>query len=243
MRRGLIITAVAALCTTTALAQTQPDPKLEIVETTIEDLGPAVKPTQIPAPPNPGGGGELDLDTIINIGTKIWAIIEKNKPVVNIKNQYATALPDGTRTWSQLEQWGMPRGRIYRLLAKNGYGMQTVKIDYMVMCTSGGRYKGKGRYLTACTIEPLEVTALWGYNVDVTAEVPDSSIVNVGTSEDPVAAMLITVKWKIATTIKEHNGKAVYYARGDKDKAPEEFAMPRLTEAAKRVDGVLEGRF
>ena len=65
------------------------------------------------------------------------------------------------------------------------------------------------------TVEPLLIEAAWGYHFSLDANVPDSSIVNVGTTEAPVAAMTPQLGWVIATAIKQSQGKSIYYLQGD----------------------------
>jgi len=174
--------------------------------------GPGTGPTT----PFPGGGGDDTLrtiDQIINIGKKIWEIIEKNKPVVDLKNDYATAVPEGITHWSQLERWNAPKTTLYRLAAKNAYGIETVGVTFAVIRTWGGSYKGKGKFLHGVTVEPLKVDVLWGYTLNMNATIP--SVVNVGSSEDPIAAMTVKLGWTIKTVIKESQGSGVYFVRGD----------------------------
>jgi hypothetical protein len=173
-------------------------------------------PGNPPTPPFPGSGGDDPLrtiDRIINIGKKIWDIIEKNKPVVDLKNDYASAVPEGIKHWTQLERWNPPKTTLYRLAAKNAYGVETVGVTFAVIRTWGGSYKGKGKFLHGVTVEPLKVDVLWGYTLNMNATIP--STVNVGTSEDPIAAMTVKLGWVIKTVIKESQGSGVYFVRGD----------------------------
>jgi len=213
----LLAVLAAAQFTPKQLEAARKDPgAFTIDESTvkIEVLGPAVSPAQV-VPPMKDDDGLLILDKIINIGQKVWTIIEKNKPVVDVSNTYATALPEGSRGWSRLEGWSAPRGVVYGMTAKNAYGQTVLNVRWQVVRTFGGRLDGKGRYLTAVTVEPLLVEVLWGYHFSLSAEVPDTSIVNAGTKDDPVAAMTPTLKWQVKTAIKDSQGKAVYYIRGD----------------------------
>ena len=194
------------------------DPKAyTVAEMSVEivKVGPAVSPTEVDAP-EPGMGDAIPiLDSIVNLGEKIWKIIKDNAPVVNVKVQYASALPEGIKSWTQMGGWQRPKGTIYELTAKNAYGMQVIKLRYQVLRTTGGSYKGTGKYLTAVTVEPLLVEAAWGYRLNLDANVPDLSIVNVGTSEAPIAAMSPQLGWTIATAIKESQGKSIYYLEGN----------------------------
>jgi len=134
---------------------------------------------------------------------------------VNVKVQYASALPEGIKSWAQMGGWQRPKGTIYELSAKNAYGIQVIKLRYQVLRTTGGSYKGTGKYLTAVTVEPLLIEAAWGYHFSLDANVPDSSIVNVGTTGAPVAAMTPQLGWVISTAIKQSQGKSIYYLQGD----------------------------
>jgi hypothetical protein len=185
---------------------------LEIVK-----VGPTVSPTEVTAPdPGPGAGDVIPiLDSIINLGQKIWKIVEDNRPVVDVKTQYASALPEGIKSWAQMGGWQRPKGTIYQLTAKNAYGGQVINLRYQVLRTAGGSYKGTGKYLTAVTVEPLLVEVAWGYHFSMDASIPDTSIVNVGTSENPVAAMMAQLGWHISTAIKDSQGKGIYYLQGD----------------------------
>lgn len=155
------------------------------------------------------------LDEIVNLGLKAWKIIAENKPVVDIKTQFATALPRGAKNWADMAGWRPPTGVIYDLSAKNAYGLRVVHVRYQVLRTYGGSYAGTGRYLTAVTVEPLLVEVGWGYHFAFDAAIPDKSIVNVGTSADPVAGMMVQLGWRVATPIKDSSGESVYFVQGD----------------------------
>lgn len=204
------------------LKAAQQDPKMySIDETTIHisKVGPTVSPSDIPGPRDGGGGGIGDtipvLDQIVNFGQKIWKIIADNQPVVDVKTQYATALPKGASGWQDIGGWHPPVGTIYELTAKNAYGLKMINVRYQVLRTYGGSYNGKGRYLTAVTVEPLLVEVGWGYHFSMDASVPDTSVVNVGTSQDPVAGMMATLNWRISTVIKSSQGQGEYFLQGD----------------------------
>ena len=230
MFRRVPAALLVALCAVPAWPQFHPeeitaaqkDPKkYTIDESTIKitKVGPAVSPDAIKSPPADGGGigGALPvLDQIINTAQKIWKIIADNHPVVDVKAPpYATALPKGLTGWTDLGGWHPPVGTIYELTAKNAYGMKMINLRYQVLRTYGGSYQGKGKYLTAVTVEPLLVEVGWGYHFSLEASIPDTSIVNVGTSQDPVAGMMATLNWHISTPIKDSQGQGLYYLQGD----------------------------
>ena len=181
----------------------------------IQYRGLETRPSNLPAPPEPPADETLIIvDHIINIGRKIWTIIDENKPVVDIKTQYASAVPEGITHWSQLSGWDTPAATVYGFTAKNAYGGKMVDVRYAVTRTTGGGFKGKGRYLTGVTVEPLRVEVGWGYRFTMTAEVP--SVTNADkTGENPLAGMMVSLKWRIQTPLKDAQGTGVYYVRGD----------------------------
>jgi hypothetical protein len=202
------------------VAAARNDPKMYTIDETtirIEKVGPSAGPSKTKSPDAVGGGtGVIPvLDDIINIGLKVWKIIADNKPVVDVKTQYATALPKGSKGWEEISGWHVPVGSIYELTAKNAYGLKMIKVRYQVLRTYGGSYDGKGKYLTAVTVEPLLVEVGWAYRFSMDATVPDTSIVNVGTSQDPVAGMMASLAWRISTPIKDSSGQSLYFLQGD----------------------------
>jgi len=160
-------------------------------------------------------GFQVFIDQVINIGTKVWDIIKLNAPVVNIETSYATAVPQGITAWNQLAGWQKPRSSTYSFSAKNLYGTTVIDVKYKVVYTYGGAYGGKGKYLTGVTLIPATTNVSWGYRFSLTAEVPDSTVVNAGSDADPIAAMQLKAAWKITTTFKENNGARIYYMQGD----------------------------
>ncbi|HAZ08221.1 MAG TPA: hypothetical protein DCZ01_06815 [Elusimicrobia bacterium] len=182
----------------------------------IDQLGPTLKAAEIPSLEGYGGGdATIILDSIINNGRKMWKIIVDNKPVVDVRTQYATALPEGVKGWASMGGWQPPKGMICVLTAKNVYGVTVLNVRYQVLRTYGGSYKGKGKYLTAVTVEPLLVEVAWGYKYTMEASVPDTSIVNMGTTENPLAAMMAQLSWRIQTAVKDSQGTDLYFLQGD----------------------------
>ncbi|OGS06647.1 MAG: hypothetical protein A2270_01330 [Elusimicrobia bacterium RIFOXYA12_FULL_51_18] len=181
--------------------------------------GPVINPPIDPAAGASGGPSINEtlntIDQIVNLAEKIWNILDKNRPVVNITTNYANAVPSGTTHWTQLQGWKKPSTKKYAFSMKNGFGTEVVKVTYQVHWTHNGNLQGKGKFLTGVTVEPLNVVALWGYKVDLVAEVPDSTVANVGTHEDPIASMQVQLKWKVSTIIQSTDQKVIYYVQGD----------------------------
>ncbi|HAT71497.1 MAG TPA: hypothetical protein DCS63_01615 [Elusimicrobia bacterium] len=166
-------------------------------------------------PPKDTPSNLVLLDSMDNIASKTWQIVLANAPVANIDTKYATAYPLGIASASQLARWSGPKTYSYGFYAENIYGAVMIDCKYKVSYSYGGAYKGKGKYLTGVTIIPTVTSVGWGYKLYMSASVPDSTIANVGTDINPIAAMQLKLIWKMATAIKEVDGTSVYYVQGD----------------------------
>ena len=201
------------------LMETAQEPDMSYVKLQ-EDRDPAATP--------------VSLDSIINTAQKVWAIVEANQPIANIETKYATAYPEGVTSAAQLSGWSKPISHTYGFSAQNGFGSTMINSQYKVIFTYGGNYKGKGKYLTAIAVIPVINMVGSGYKFSMAADAPDSTLMNVGTDTDPVAAIQLKLAWKITTVLKEDNGTSMYYMQGDGDY--EEMASPFGAKEVKLED-------
>lgn len=166
------------------------------------------------APFNPGdllrrrSGTPLDraevvVDQIINIGNKIWAVIERGRPVQNFNRTTATALPAGAQSWQQLENWQRPTSRVLEATYKNLYGMEVVKFVYRVILLHGGTVSGTGRYIGYAAVEPVSIYTMWGFTFNASAAVP--TVYNLGSRTAPVAGMIMNINWTVETVFQKFN--------------------------------------
>lgn len=155
---------------------------------------------------------EIIVDKIINIGTKIWNVLEKGKPVANYKQQKATAVPQNITAWQQLEGWNNPKAKFYEISYKNLYGVTVAKLVYKIIYLSGGSYKGQGKYIGYVSVEPQEFTTAYLYTFNVQAQV--ESVYNKGTSENPLAGMIININWTVSTMLKKETQSYSYHIDG-----------------------------
>jgi len=169
----------------------------------------------VETPPKDLAGILVTLDRIVNIAAKTWQVVQANIPVINIESKYATAYPEGVTAASQLAQWSKPRTYTYGFYAENMYGSVMIDCKYKVSFSYGGAYKGNGKYLTAVAVIPTLASVGWGYKFYMSASVPDSTVANVGTTDNPLAALQLKLNWKMATVLKEIDGASVYYIQGD----------------------------
>lgn len=162
---------------------------------------------------NEDGDGAI-ISQVINFGSKLWKLIEDNKPVVQATSVSANALPAGTEgNWLALENWQNPRGRIYSVTYKNLYGMEVVNFDYRLLFSPGGSYNGQGQYLSNVSVNPQNLSVAWGYNVEADAKVVN--VLNTGSKASPVAGIELLVGWKIKTVLKDMRSSTSFFVKGD----------------------------
>lgn len=168
---------------------------------------------------NQKGVGEVLMVAreLIAFGKEVYKIIEAGKPVVRIgqttpvsvlpKNEHGTSIDA-----FDLENWKMPKSKKYRVVAKNGFGMKTITFDFMLLFTYGGSYNGKGAYITGAEVASTDVSVAWGYTLDADFKV--QSIVNQGTRENPVAAAVLQIDYKMSTVLKESRSSKKFMING-----------------------------
>jgi hypothetical protein len=166
-----------------------------------------------------GGIGQYIMvaKEIIAFGKEVYKIIEAGKPVVNVGESVPLSiLPKDEKGQMvdafMLENWKMPKTQKYRVRAKNGFGMTTISFDFMLIYTYGGKYNGKGAYITGAEVAPTQVDVAWGYNLD--AQMKVKSIFNQGTSESPVAAAVLEINYTIKTVLKESRSTKKFMVNG-----------------------------
>jgi|GEM_PF-1320261 len=156
---------------------------------------------------------QITWDQIINIGQKVWEIVQAGKPVVHMETPVAYALPRGLNCWTDLEHWQPPRTQIYEVKYKNGFGMEVVKFRFRLHYTYGGGKAERGQYLANVSVLPAELNVLWGYNFDANVEVQPA--INLGSSENPIGGLELNVRWVVKTVLKESVNSFHFFVQGD----------------------------
>ncbi len=207
--QALTLEEQAYLTIDTVTVQEIPDqsPLLDKIQTF--DYAP---PASIAAQLSPVKELEVEVDTIINIGQKIWTIVEAGKPVVNVELNSASAMPVGIKTWQQLSGWKMPQSKSFRVHYTNLFGMNVVDFSYRLMFTFGGHYNGQGHYVTGATILPSALDVAWGYSFKANVEIP--TVINMGSVENPIGGVQMNINWVVGTVLKHSQTRASYFVDG-----------------------------
>ncbi len=153
---------------------------------------------------------------VIALGEKIYEIVKKGQPVLNVSTAPISVLPknaDGSPVdIFQTSNWSMPLTRKVKLEYKNLYGSKVVTFDYTVMFVHSGKYNGKGAYLTAVQIVPTNVTVSWGYEFDATMKLV--GLQNHGSVDSPVAGAIVQMSYKAKTVLRTIDSTDQYHVTG-----------------------------
>jgi hypothetical protein len=156
---------------------------------------------------------ELIVDQVINIGSKIWNVIEAGKPVQSYTRAQATALPKNSLSWEQLENWQRPVSRVVGVSYKNLYGVEVIKFVYRVVLLYGGSVDGTGRYIGYAAVEPVEINTAWMYTFNASASV--QTVYNMGSKANPLAGMTLNVNWTVSTILKTSTNSDTFNLDGN----------------------------
>lgn len=165
-----------------------------------------------PLPENPLEFAKVVIDQITQIGAKIWSIVEKNKPVLNLNLPTVSAIPQGIQCWNHLEGWSAPMVKTYRVDYENLLGMSVVSFEYKVVFSHSGSFQKQGQYLANVAVLPADVSVLWGFTFN--AEVQVGSVMNLGSSENPEAGVQLNVNWRIDTPFQANEVTDSYFVKG-----------------------------
>ncbi|MBI4676159.1 MAG: hypothetical protein HY748_01110 [Elusimicrobia bacterium] len=157
--------------------------------------------------------GEIDLASLVNAGRTKWKVIDDNAALPDCGKRFASAIPEGLGDGRRLCQWSPAEGDRFEFETKDLLGRPAVRVTYQVTRITGGRYAGKGRFLTGVSVLPIRIEAKAGYKASMEAEV--LAVNNVGTARDPVAAIVLAARWRVRGQGREHAGASVFLVRGD----------------------------
>lgn len=171
----------------------------------------------------PGPGSEIGdvisiMREIIAFGKEIYKIVEAGKPVVNTKYAPISVLPLNTEfgrdiTPTDLSNWNAPRYAKFKVIYKNGYGSEVVSFTYNINMSAGGKYQGKGSYITNAQIVPENISVAWGYTFNATMSLV--GLTNIGSEEDQVAGATLQLSYSVSTVVKEIRNNMTIFIAGD----------------------------
>ena len=137
---------------------------------------------------------------MVALGEAIYELVKKGKPTNVTEYAPISVVPRDPMTKEiadifDLEGFSMPVERNFVARVKNGAGKEVVSFSYKVMYSYGGSYNGTGKYLTNVLIVPGAVRTTFGWDFNATMKL--SGMMNHGSKADPVAGVMVTVKYQM----------------------------------------------
>lgn len=236
MKKLVLLTSLV-LSTAVVAAPKQPEITIETIEVTQEQLiemGLATASSNKgldtggfagggdPGPgPGPGygaGGDRIEqagriitvARDMVALGEAIYELVRKGKPSNVTEYAPISVVPRDPMTKEyvepfDLEGFSMPVEKNFVANIKSG-GREVVKFAYKVMYSYGGSYNGTGKFLTSVIVVPSSVVTKWGWEFNASMKL--SGIMNHGSKADPVAGVMVTMKYQM-------NGWGTAYERND----------------------------
>jgi len=185
----------------------------------VEIIHPNSPPVSIPVTnlTFPGTGfhtNDIKWEVIVNIAKAAWQIYKDGKPVLNSQRDYASAVPSGITSWTDLSNWDTYSWGPFKINYKNLYSITVVSLTFNYQYAYGGRgADGKGRYLNQATVMPTDISVLWGWTFDATMNVQPP--LNLGSATNPIAGLVLTLDWKVSSGLSKIQNACSVRVSGD----------------------------
>ncbi len=142
---------------------------------------------------------------IVGLGEAIYELVKKGKPSNTTEYAPISIVPRDPLTKEvvspfDLENFSMPTEQNYKAVVTNSRGKEVVVFKYKVVYSYGGSYNESGKYLTNVIIIPSEVKTSFGW--DFSAKMQMTGIYNHGSKANPVAGVLVTMKYQMNSWLK-----------------------------------------
>lgn len=154
---------------------------------------------------------------IVALGEAIYELVSKGKPHNVTEYAPISVVPKDPTTGEpvdmfDLEGFSMPVEKNYVATIKDGAGREAVKFSYRVMYSYGGSYNGTGKYLANVIIIPGNIVTKYGW--DFSASMKLSGMMNHGTRANPIAGIMVTIKYKMDSWSKAYERNDTIHISG-----------------------------
>ncbi|CAF2634530.1 unnamed protein product [Rotaria sp. Silwood2] len=154
-----------------------------------------------------------DATILFNKAKSVWAIISKNAATADIHTIHGNVLPANINNPLELQSWSpSPVSRSCSLTIHNRLGLRVLQFDYDLEFLYGGSLNGRGAYLDGITVVPSRTSVAWCYVFNAKVEI--TSVRNVGTSDNPVAAAHVELKYQLKG-LSRVEGTTSFDVKGD----------------------------
>lgn len=154
----------------------------------------------------------FDLQQLITLGKEIWQIVKDGAPVINFTSQSASVIPQAALCPFYMSNWNIPQSKTFELKYTNNFGMEMIYFTYKLIYSYGGRFEGKGAYLANVSIHPKDIRLKWGQSFDANVKIAQG--INIGSLEEPVAGLEISLDWDIKNPVSELQSNRTYFVDG-----------------------------
>lgn len=159
----------------------------------------------------------MSIEKLIALGTKVWEIIKKGKPVTNVSmSKPVSVLPtseDPTSAFNTMSGWSAPTVRKYRIEYTNLLGMNVISFDYTVYFQHSGQFEGNGEYITGLTVKASNVAVSWGFEFNASSEL--ETISNRGSMQSPMAAATILINYRASSVLRDIQSSESFHVSGN----------------------------
>lgn len=151
---------------------------------------------------NSGGRVIQVARDMVALGEAIYEIVKKGRPTNVTEYAPISVVPRDPMSKEYIDPFDMegfsfPVEKSYVASIKDKTGKEAVKFNYKVIYSYGGSYNGTGKWLTNVIIVPGSVTTRYGWDFNATMKL--SGIMNHGSKADPVAGVMVTIKYQMNT--------------------------------------------
>lgn len=220
--KNIFITAILALSTSAFAAQEKKETFTITTEEVTSDFsvlnksnssfttsgtlgGTPTPPVPTPAPTfndrvDQGGKVIQAARDLVALGEAIYELVKKGKPSNTTEYAPISVVPRDPISKEyidpfDLENFSMPVEKSFVTKIKSSNGTDAVVFNYKIIYAYGGSWNGQGKYLTSVMVVPSSVRTSYGWDFNATMKL--GGILNNGTKANPIAGIIINLKYQM----------------------------------------------
>lgn len=154
---------------------------------------------------------------LVALGESLYTLVQKGRPSITIERATpVSVLPREASTRNYVEVMDLedatdPIKRRFIMSAKNAYGIEVVKVQFL-LAYQVARYNGKGRYIINAAIFP---TVTLGYGFDFSSDMRLVGVSNKGKKDDPLTVAVLNLHYRFGSFLKFKEANDAITIRGD----------------------------
>lgn len=155
-------------------------------------------------------GVDLAWDVVKTVGPQVWDLVVSNEKLVNLDAQQVNAVPN-VPDWQDV--YGAVHGDPVDMWYEQDWYFtsdDTTRAHVRLYYTTGAKYKERGAYIPNAWIDLVDVDPTWwtfGPDNKLDIRVAVHGPENVGTPQDPIAALGFSVNFEERSAVGEEARK------------------------------------